>query len=76
MARRNRVTYGSGSRPPYHVARRDSSAPETCDACGKVHEIMAPTWVMLASGSFVCSNDECWRVMALKFKENNHGILD
>ena len=68
--RRKRVNYGPGNRPPYHINERTET--ECCAACGKEHAIMAGTWVILASGAFVCSNDQCWRTMANWYKEKEH----
>lgn len=51
----------------YHAQRNLGS--ENCAACGTEHAIVAGTWVMLASGSLVCANDTCWRVMRNWYKE-------
>ena len=46
---------------------------ENCVACGRQHHVQAGTWVMLASGDLVCSNDVCWRVMVKWYKEKTDG---
>ena len=46
---------------------------ENCKACGRKHMVKAGTWVMLASGDLVCSNDTCWRVMTKWYKEKTDG---
>lgn len=46
---------------------------EHCAACGRRHYIKAGTWVMLASGDLICSNDVCWRVMTKWYKEKTDG---
>ena len=61
MARRKTSVNG-------HHALRDLGQ-QCCDACGKEHAIVAGTWVILASGAFVCSNDKCWRILANWYKE-------
>lgn len=49
------------------------SGYENCAACGRRHQISAGTWVMLASGDLICSNDVCWRVMRKWYKEKTDG---
>lgn len=63
MSRRTKKQNG------YHAQRNLGS--ENCAACGTEHHIVANTWVMLASGSLVCANDSCWRVMANWYKEKD-----
>lgn len=64
MARRSTRLNG------YH-AQRDLGS-QYCAACGKEHAIVANTWVILASGAFVCHNDDCWRILANWYKEKEH----
>lgn len=54
---------------PIKQPTASEGAVEACSACGKRHHIAASTWVMLASGDLVCSNDVCWRVMNRWYKE-------
>jgi len=61
MARRKTSVNG-------HHALRDLGR-QCCEACGQEHAILAGTWVILASGAFVCHNDSCWRILANWYKE-------
>lgn len=47
----------------------DTQRKSSCQACGQEHWIDAGTWVILASGALVCSNDKCWRILANWYKE-------
>jgi len=48
---------------------------ECCAACGQRHAIVASTWVILASGAFVCANDQCWRVMQSWYKDKDDAAI-
>lgn len=54
-----------------HMQSGGDLGHDHCKACGKRHAIVSNNWVILASGAFVCHNDECWRVLANWYKEKD-----
>ena len=65
MRRRCAQTHDAPKWPPRLATWAGSAARPVAGTrrCG--------TWVILASGAFVCHNDDCWRVLANWYKEKD-----